>query len=80
MFLSVAHQFDYWLQLCYPEDVKLFAKELDLYIRERMLEALDLEIEDAITFQRIEVPVKYHGMGLRSLVGVLPAAWVGAII
>ena len=97
---SISQQFDYWLQLCYPSQVKDAAQFLDKVLW-NVLEAaagsdiprtdggkgwehvLDLSVEGlgGRSFQEwvVRQPVRFGGMGLRSLADISPAAFIGAV-
>lgn len=76
----IQHQSAHWMQHCYPSDVKA-----GLELVQEQLDALasaswgSTEIlDDDIGRQRVRLAVRDGGAGLRDLVDVQPAAFVGA--
>ena len=97
---SISQQFDYWLQLCYPSQVKDAAQLLDQVLwdimegaagthvpREDQGMGWECVLDPPIDYLRgrsfqewvVRQPVKMGGMGLRGLVDVSPAAFIGAV-
>jgi len=73
-------KFQYWLQHCYPADVHEHAARIDQSILATVGTSIHTSvIEDAIALQRLRLPARMYGGGMRSLVDVTPAAFIGGM-
>jgi len=72
--------FQYWLQHCYPEDVRAAAAVVDHGVATTAGFCISSEVcSDVFALRRLRLPARRFGGGLRSLVDVSPAAFLGGI-
>jgi len=90
--LSFSQQLDYWLQLCYPSNVKAAAEKTDdilwkvlettaLTSIPRNVTKIMIPGIQTLTYQAwlIRQPIHLIGFGLRSQIDLIPAAFIGAV-
>ena len=79
-YYCLAPLFQYWLQHCYPEDVREAATTVDAGISSVAARCISEAVRtDGLTLRRLRLPARKFGGGLRSLVDVAPAAFLGTV-
>ena len=73
-------KFQYWAQHNYPHDAGLHADSVDQAILAAASVCLGADvIADPVALRRLRLPARMYGGGIRSLVDVAPAAFVGSL-
>ena len=72
--------FQYWTQHCYPADCVPHAQRVDQGVLAAVTMVLGNNLlDDDIAMQRLRLPARKFGGGIRSLADVAPAAFVGTL-
>ena len=73
-------KFQYWIQHCTPDVVASAAQEFDASVLRAVCDCIgDGTAEDPICMRRLRLPARMYGGGIRSMVDVAPAAFMGVI-
>jgi len=80
IYYSSQHKLQYWLRGCAPRHMRDHAATVDLAIDAAVERATELHLEgDDITRQRLRLPGRHSGGGVRSMVELAPMAFAGSI-
>ena len=89
--LSCSHEFDYWLALSYPSDIEGPAAMVDAAMWRaaaaayggtsagRTVTCSEPFSEESVVQQRLRLPMRLKGLGLRSCVDLAPIAFMGGL-
>ena len=71
---------DYWFQHSYPLDVAPFAQQFDAALLQVARWTMPgLRLDDDVTLDRLRLPARCYGGGIRSRVALIPAAFLGTV-
>ena len=79
-YYCLQHKFQYWTQHCFPRDVATAAARIDGAVRALVAATVGEEVNtDELASRRLQLPARMFGGGIRSMVDVAPAAFLGGL-
>ena len=80
LYYGLSPLFDFWLQHCYPEDTSEHAQQIDVALLITLRACIPgIRPGSSVTMQRVRLPARRFGLGIRSRFDLIPAAFVNSV-